>query len=107
MSHEEKDVVKAVMLAASESIGAVLAEAEKEGIVDEDGKEIPLRVAAIVATTTLASMYAAASGLSKERFLQGMEMTFDHAVETYEQAEAIIKQMEMLEQTQGENKWVQ
>lgn len=105
---DERDVVKAATLAASEAIAKMLDGITNSGevVLDEEGNEVPMQVVAIIAATTLAALYGVQSGLNKERFLLGMEATFEHMEETVAKVEEILKDLPLVTDT-GENKWVQ
>lgn len=104
----EKQVVRAAIENASRVIENVIATASNHGgIVDEEGKPVKEDVVHIIVATTLASLYAVVAGLTKEKFLTGMEMTFEHVEESFSEAEELMEQLKQLEKTQGENKWVQ
>ena len=100
---DEQDVVREAIQAANRAIGDVIEKAEaSDSLVDADGNPVQSRVVAIIAATTLAALYAVESGLRKEKFMVGMDATFDHIEASISEAQEILSHFK-----EGDNKWVQ
>jgi hypothetical protein len=94
----EKEMIAAMIVAANTAIKN-LSESEVE-VLDDVGNPVSAHVVAIVASTTLAGMYAVQAGISRELFVRGLASTYDAIRDSYDEAVELL-------QEQGETKWVQ
>ena len=101
---DEKVVISDATKAAHLAIAEVMERAEKEGIKDDEGADVDGKIVLMIASATLVSMYAAMMGLSKEKLMEGISITYDEMKESVDKAQNII---DRLMNDNGGSEWLQ